>query len=75
MEDDKAANPTYVGAFGAEAKMAHPDNISNLIEKFWSWHRCRRILWDEMTDLSGANFRRVRGLIITLILYLSRRSP
>ena len=44
VEEDVAADPADVGAFGAEAKMPHPGNISDLVEKFWTWHRGRRIL-------------------------------
>ena len=39
VEEDKPADPTHIGAFGAEAKMPHPGNISDLFEKFWRWHR------------------------------------
>jgi hypothetical protein len=36
---DKAADPTHISAFGAEAKMARPGNISDLVEKLGSSHR------------------------------------
>ena len=31
VEEDKAADPAYIGAFGAEAKMPHPGDTSYLV--------------------------------------------
>jgi hypothetical protein len=56
MEEDKAPDPPCIRALGAKAKVSGPGDISDLVEKFWTWHRCRRILW--LNNVSGAGVER-----------------
>jgi hypothetical protein len=49
------SSPACIRTLGAKAKVSGPGDISDLVEKFWTWHRCRRILW--LNNVSGADVK------------------
>ena len=50
-----------VSALGAEAEVPDPGDISDLVEKFWTWHRVQTYPIERYMTVSDANFRMVRA--------------